>query len=73
MAEPKLKQHPGRIVKTTGDGLLLEFVSVVDAVRYALEIQCEMALKAFAAVMFPSPEMIAVYVEGLRRAGLPED
>src|SRR6516165_7881568 len=33
----------GRIVKTTGDGLLLEFASVVDAVRCAVEVQREMA------------------------------
>src|SRR5262249_52503983 len=33
MADPKIKEHRGRIVKTTGDGLLLEFGSVVDAVR----------------------------------------
>ena len=31
LADPKIKEHHGRIVKTTGDGLLIEFVSVVDA------------------------------------------
>jgi adenylate cyclase len=36
---PKNKQHHGRIVKTTGDGILIEFVSVVDSVRYAIDIQ----------------------------------
>ena len=41
--DPKLKQHHGRIVKTTGDGLLVEFASVVDAVRAAAEIQRGMA------------------------------
>ena len=35
LADPKIKEHRGRIVKTTGDGLLLEFASVVDAVRVA--------------------------------------
>ena len=30
---PKLDEHNGRVVKTTGDGLLIEFASVVDAVR----------------------------------------
>src|SRR5215467_8723783 len=35
-ADPKIKEHRGRIVKTTGDGLLLEFASVVDAVRCAV-------------------------------------
>ena len=32
LADPKIKEHRGRIVKTTGDGLLIEFASVVDAV-----------------------------------------
>jgi adenylate cyclase len=43
LADPKIKEHRGRIVKTTGDGLLLEFPSVVDAVRCAVEVQREMA------------------------------
>jgi adenylate cyclase len=37
--DPKNKQHHGRIVKTTGDGILMEFTSVVEAVRCAIEIQ----------------------------------
>ena len=40
---PKITAHRGRIVKTTGDGLLVEFSSVVDAVRCAIEWQCGMA------------------------------
>jgi TolB-like protein/class 3 adenylate cyclase/tetratricopeptide (TPR) repeat protein len=39
LLDPKLAEHKGRIVKTTGDGLLLEFASVVDAVRCAVEVQ----------------------------------
>src|SRR5262252_8267061 len=39
LADPKVKEHHGRIVKTTGDGLLAEFASVVDAVRCAAEMQ----------------------------------
>src|SRR5215468_1493280 len=39
LAEPKIGEHSGRIVKTTGDGLLAEFASVVDAVRCAAELQ----------------------------------
>src|SRR5713101_4948155 len=42
VADPKIKEHRGRIVKTTGDGLLVEFGSVVDAVRCAVEVQREM-------------------------------
>ena len=43
VADPKIKEHRGRIGKTTGDGLLVEFASVVDAVRCAVEVQQGMA------------------------------
>src|SRR6266850_2930833 len=43
LGDPKIKEHRGRIVKTTGDGLLVEFASVVDAVRCAVDVQREMA------------------------------
>jgi adenylate cyclase len=43
LIEPKIAVHRGRIVKTTGDGLLVEFGSVVDALRCAAEIQTGMA------------------------------
>ena len=39
VVDPKIAEHRGRLVKTTGDGLLVEFVSVVDALRCAGEIQ----------------------------------
>jgi len=39
LIDPKIREHHGRIVKTTGDGLLAEFPSVVDAVRCAAEVQ----------------------------------
>ena len=45
VADPKIKEHRGRIVNTTGDGLLSEFASVVDAVRCAVEVQREMAAR----------------------------
>src|SRR5712671_2526767 len=45
VADPKIKEHRGRIVHTTGDGLLGEFASVVDAVRCAVEVQREMAAR----------------------------
>src|SRR5438132_13347389 len=41
--DPKIAEHHGRIVKTTGDGLLVEFASVVDALRCAAELQAAMA------------------------------
>src|SRR5579864_4685985 len=39
LIDPKIAEHRGRIVKTTGDGILIEFPSVVDAVRCAVEVQ----------------------------------
>jgi adenylate cyclase len=43
LIDPKIAEHHGRIVKTTGDGLLVEFSSVVDAMRCAIGWQAEMA------------------------------
>jgi adenylate cyclase len=43
LIEPKIAEHRGRVVKTTGDGILTEFPSVVDAVRCAMEVQRAMA------------------------------
>src|SRR5215468_6837930 len=43
VVDPAIASHGGRIVKTTGDGLLLEFPSVVNAVRCAIEVQVAMA------------------------------
>src|SRR6202049_558884 len=39
LIDPLISQHRGRIFKTTGDGLLIEFASVVDAVRCAVVLQ----------------------------------
>jgi len=39
LIDPKIAEHHGRLVKTTGDGLLVEFSSVVDALRCATEMQ----------------------------------
>jgi TolB-like protein/class 3 adenylate cyclase len=43
LLDPTIAQHRGRIVKTTGDGLLVEFASAVDAVRCAVVVQQAMA------------------------------
>ena len=43
LIDPEISEHRGRIVKTTGDGLLVEFASAVDAVLCAMEIQRGMA------------------------------
>jgi adenylate cyclase len=42
LLDPVIAQHQGRLVKTTGDGMLIEFFSVVDAVRGAVAVQHEM-------------------------------
>src|ERR1700750_3155578 len=42
LVDPKIRQHHGRIVKYTGDGMLAEFSSVVEAVSCAVEVQCGM-------------------------------
>jgi class 3 adenylate cyclase len=39
LIDPKIAEHRGRLVKTTGDGLLMEFSSVTDGVQGAIEIQ----------------------------------
>jgi adenylate cyclase len=42
LVDPKIREHHGRIVKNTGDGVLAEFASVVDALRCAAEMQAGM-------------------------------
>ena len=48
LIDPKVAEHRGRIVKTTGDGALIEFASAVDATRCAMEIQRAMAERSAA-------------------------
>src|SRR3954451_20629248 len=43
VVDPAIAAHRGRIVKTTGDGMLVEFASAVDAARAAVEVQRSMA------------------------------
>jgi class 3 adenylate cyclase len=43
LIDPQIEAHRGRIVKTTGDGILIEFASVVDAVRCAIALQHRLA------------------------------
>src|SRR4030081_1406511 len=45
LVDPTIAAHRGRIVKTTGDGMLVEFASAVDAARCAVEVQRGGALK----------------------------
>ena len=43
LVDPKIAEHRGRVVKNTGDGMLAEFSSVVDAMRCAIDVQRGMA------------------------------
>jgi adenylate cyclase len=43
LVDSKIAEHRGRIVKTTGDGMLVEFASIVDAVRCGIDMQTDMA------------------------------
>jgi len=45
LIDPKIAEHKGRIVKTTGDGILMEFPSVVEAVACGIAVQREMATR----------------------------
>jgi adenylate cyclase len=46
LIDPRIAEHHGRIVKTTGDGMLIEFASVIDAMRCATACQAAMADRA---------------------------
>ena len=63
LVDPKIEEHRGRIVKTMGDGLLVEFQSVVDALRCADEVQRAMA-EAYAS--FP-PDRRLVFRIGIHQ------
>jgi adenylate cyclase len=73
--DPKIIEHRGRIVKTMGDGLLVQFTSAVDAVRCAVDIQRKVTERA---AEVPHDQQIEFrsardrLLEGLRKARLPE-
>jgi adenylate cyclase len=51
LVDPAIAEHKGRIVKTTGDGMLVEFASAVDAVNCAMAVQAEMRERNAAAAL----------------------
>ena len=63
LIDPAVAAHRGRVVKRTGDGSIIEFRSVVDAVRCAVEVQSGL-IERNAGV----PPLF----DGLRKAGAPE-
>jgi class 3 adenylate cyclase len=79
LIDPVIAAHRGRIVKTTGDGLLVEFASVVDAVRSAIEMQRAMAdsnaclasdkrMAVFACLARPMTKYVAKLISPLKIA-----
>jgi len=57
LIDPRIAERHGRIVKTTGDGMLVEFASVVDALRCATEVQARMAERNAAVSVDPRIEL----------------
>ena len=51
LVDPTIAEHKGRIVKTTGDGMLVEFASAVDAVNCAMTVQSEMRKRSAGAAL----------------------
>src|ERR1700720_2588212 len=68
LVNPKIREHRGRIVKNTGDGLLAEFASVVDAVRCAVEFRRGMAERNAATPSRPAPAAGAPPIVGVLRS-----
>ena len=64
LIDPAIAAHHGRIVKRTGDGSLIEFRSVVDAVRCAIEVQSGADPTYLA--------QLELNLDGMRKAGVPE-
>src|SRR5829696_9304816 len=58
--EPKVKEHHGRVFKTTGDGVLVEFSSPVEAVRCAISVQEALASQSFQEGFQPLQLRIAI-------------
>jgi adenylate cyclase len=57
LIDPQIEAHHRRIVRTTADGILIEFASVVDAVRCAIAVQGDLALRRSGASSFKSLAM----------------
>ena len=65
LIHPKIAEHRGRVVKNTGDGLLAEFASVIEAVRCAIVVQREMgeatgSFRQMTASSFASASILAM-------------
>jgi adenylate cyclase len=79
LIDPVIGSNNGRTIKTTGDGRLIEFASVVDALRCAIEVQRKMTVRAepgFRCRLFLEmgldPPIAEKFVHALRELGLPE-
>ena len=60
VVDPTIAAYKGRIVKTTGDGMLVEFASAVDAVTCAVTIQEQMAKRGNVEVKFTGPDGVTI-------------
>ena len=70
--DPQTAAHNGRIVKTTGDGVLVEFPSAVDALRCAMAIQTGMAARE-GELMVLSQRVLDDMGDQFLKLGLPEE
>jgi class 3 adenylate cyclase len=70
LVDPRIAAHHGRIVKTTGDGLLIEFPSVVEAVQCAVEAEAPAlaSLRLLFAVSRPIPDALNSSAHDPRRS-----
>src|SRR5438552_16584230 len=64
LADPKISEHNGRIAKLTGDGMLIEFPSVVSAVACAVDIQSAMRTRNAAEAAGPIEFRIGIHLGG---------
>lgn len=71
LLDPKAAQYSGRTIKLMGDGALMEFASVVDAVAFAVEVPCALRDRN-AGVPYRGIAVLKRELTAFRMAGLPD-